>query len=855
VYKFLSSYAGSQTFTTTTAPSLNTANSDITTADFNGDGGVDYAVVTFSGGNYYYVVYLNNLDGTFTTSHNANFGSFNAYSGDIAAADFDGDGDQDIVVAYGNSSNSCGVFWYANNGSGVFGSANTINLTVSSNCWAATVRAADMDGDGDKDVVTSMYKSTAPSYNVAVALNNGTGTFATSVLYSSPGTPNLPSYALELVDVDADNDMDVVADTGGGNIGIYKNNGSGVLAAAVTSGLVSSITSLTSGDFDGDGDKDIAASVAGTTYLSRNNGTGTYTSWQTISMGGTDIKAADFNGDSRVDLVLSTAGTGEIKIALNKNIATGLFNTPVTYAAGTGTSSDIAVADLNNDSNNDVIIVNTGASATTSAVGLFYGSYTTPYSQEATTSALSVQVATPNVGGLYIKAAANQLADIVDIQNSSGTSLLTVGATGNLTTTGSATIGTGLTVQNGVTNLTSTVASTTALNVTADSATGYAATIANSNTANTADGLLIKLGVANASRATTNYFIGFSDSAGTVAGKIQGGANAVAYTTTLADYAEYFRADPTDLPIAGELVTLDSSRESGVHRATATDVFAGVISTNPGFIGNGPICYANDEDCDANYAKTNVLVALVGQVPLKTNNEGGIINIGDPLGGSSTPGVATKAMNGNIVGYALTTPDANGVVQVLIRPSSVNQSQDLQAGTITADTMELSASALISGNLNVSGSTTLANLTVTGDAQVQGNLVVAGNITTQNITVNGHIITAGDAPVVATGVGAGIEDMINNIAAPVVVIEGNDTSGTVTVTVGKDTAADELAQITFSQAFGGKPRVVLTPGNRDAVKLNAYYDASNASATGFRIMSDIAPEVGKTYVFTYYIVE
>jgi hypothetical protein len=73
-------------------------------------------------------------------------------------------------------------------------------------------------------------------------------------------------------------------------------------------------------------------------------------------------------------------------------------------------------------------------------------------------------------------------------------------------------------------------------------ATDYISRIYNSNTANTADGLLISLGVANASRATTNYFIGFSDGAGTVAGKIQGGASAVAYTTTAADLAEFFPA-------------------------------------------------------------------------------------------------------------------------------------------------------------------------------------------------------------------------------------------------------------------------------------------------------------------------
>jgi hypothetical protein len=201
-----------------------------------------------------------------------------------------------------------------------------------------------------------------------------------------------------------------------------------------------------------------------------------------------------------------------------------------------------------------------------------------------------------------------------------------------------------------------TTTATQRLTVQDAQATGYVARIYNSNTTNTADGLLISLGVANGSRGTGNYFIGFSNGAGTVAGKIQGGASAVAYTTTAADLAEFFPiADMREKPEEGEIVSLDMSNERKVVRADSQKVPFGIVSTNPGFVGNGPICEHEDNNCDENYAEGNVLVSLIGQVPLKVSDELGAINVGDSITISpSHPGFGAKARFGDrAVGYAL----------------------------------------------------------------------------------------------------------------------------------------------------------------------------------------------------------
>ena len=404
--------------------------------------------------------------------------------------------------------------------------------------------------------------------------------------------------------------------------------------------------------------------------------------------------------------------------------------------------------------------------------------------------------------------------------------------------------------------------------------TGYAMRINNTSTATSAgtpasssDGLLIQIGTANASRTTGNYFIGFADSTGTVAGKIQGGASAVAYTTSGADYAEYFRAPQADMPVAGELVALDATEDKAVVRAGSNSQvpLAGIVSTNPGFIGNGPLCQQDDKDCDNNYAKYNALVALNGQVPTKVNTSNGPIARGDPITVSTTPGEGAKATgSGYIVGYAMEPlATGSGTIQVLVRPQyhSHSQAQELQGNglnitgnaTLSGD-MVVGGNITAAGNLNVSGPTTLTSLTVNGNVVIAGNLTVQ-NVTVANLTVNGHIITAGNAPVATVGSNAGQADAQNNIAAPAVNIEGNDTSGTITVVAGANTGAGELAKLTFTNPFGTKPRVVFSPANRDSAKLGAYYDSGFTTNGGFSIMTDQAPEAGKTYSFTYFIVQ
>ena len=182
-----------------------------------------------------------------------------------------------------------------------------------------------------------------------------------------------------------------------------------------------------------------------------------------------------------------------------------------------------------------------------------------------------------------------------------------------------------------------------------------------------------------------------------------------------------------------------------------------------------------------------------------------------------------------------------------LQPSS-NQILDLTNGGTIQGNLN------VVGNLNVTGPVTMKSLTVTDDVVIAGNLTVQ-NITVANITVNGHIITAGNTPTTTIGTAAGSADTLNNIAAPIANIEGNDTSGTITIVAGANTVDGELAKVSFTNPFGAKPRIVFSPANRDSAKVGAYYDSSLTTNNSFSIMADQAPQAGKTYTFTYWITQ
>ena len=132
----------------------------------------------------------------------------------IAYGDLNRDGTIDLITV---SFLDDRVYWYPNNGNGTFAARRTISTTADG---ATSVFVADLDGDGDLDVVSSYLDDTIAWYE-----NNGAATPAFTLHTISTTADGATSVIA--VDLDRDGDMDVVSTSFLDNkIAWYKNDGS-----------------------------------------------------------------------------------------------------------------------------------------------------------------------------------------------------------------------------------------------------------------------------------------------------------------------------------------------------------------------------------------------------------------------------------------------------------------------------------------------------------------------------------------------------------------------------------------------------------------------------------------------------
>jgi hypothetical protein len=219
----------------------------VATGDFNGDGKIDLAVVDQTDDSF--SILLGNGDGTFQKHVDT---SLSARPSFVIVGDFNQDGKADLAIP--ESGNNVAIL--LGNGDGTFSAPLLLNVGNDPN----QVAAGDFNGDGILDLSVTLADASA----IAIAAGNGDGTFGTSQNY----TTTSPAAGIVLGDFDGDGILDVavteIPSSGpSASIGILRGNGDGTFKKALNalpSGALTEIGSyVAAGDFNRDGRLDLVA--------------------------------------------------------------------------------------------------------------------------------------------------------------------------------------------------------------------------------------------------------------------------------------------------------------------------------------------------------------------------------------------------------------------------------------------------------------------------------------------------------------------------------------------------------------------------------------------------------------------
>ncbi len=255
--------------------------------------------------------------------------------------------------------------------------------------FATSVAAADLNGDGKLDAVLANLCTSAACVGgglIDVLLGRGDGTFQTALSYNPGG---YYSVSITIADVNGDGKPDLVvlngcstsecATTDHSLVGILLGNGDGTFQDALTysSGgeAANAYGPAAVADVNGDGKPDIivanynycgsSCTTDGSVGVLLGNGDGTFQPVMTYDSGGigaTSAAVTDVNGDGKPDVVVANicsgacTGSGDVGVLLGNG--DGTFQAAVIYPSGGIAAVSVAVADINGDGRPDIAVAN-----------------------------------------------------------------------------------------------------------------------------------------------------------------------------------------------------------------------------------------------------------------------------------------------------------------------------------------------------------------------------------------------------------------------------------------------------------------------------------------------------------------
>ncbi|MGB9178835.1 MAG: FG-GAP-like repeat-containing protein, partial [Pyrinomonadaceae bacterium] len=293
------------------------------------------------------------------------------------AADFNGDGKQDLAVA------GLDVEILLGNGDGSFQTGAKYPVVVGFAGIPQSIIKGDFNNDGKLDIAMSLN---APN-QVGVLLGNGDGTFAQLTRFptNSGGTPT----SLVAADFNLDGKLDLMTsdeiDCSSScvvtrTVTLFLGSGDGSFNTTQHIDVGPAPTNLATGDFNLDGIADVAVTAsAGKVFTLIGNGDGSFRQLPDIQIiqfaDNTDVEVGDFNGDAIQDLAVAV--DSESKTAILLGSGDGTFGAPsLIVDIRQQRPASLTLADINRDGKLDIVLGHSfccEGGADLGAFGILYG--------------------------------------------------------------------------------------------------------------------------------------------------------------------------------------------------------------------------------------------------------------------------------------------------------------------------------------------------------------------------------------------------------------------------------------------------------------------------------------------------
>ncbi|MEP6993124.1 MAG: FG-GAP-like repeat-containing protein [Acidobacteriota bacterium] len=312
----------------------------IAAGDFDGDTNTDLAV------GYYSEIYilLGHGDGTFDPPVEYSIGGGQIVA--IQTGTFDANASLDLAAVDFGSGGRVTILLGA--GDGTFGPATSFSAP-----GAQALTTGDFDDDGKIDLASSNFSLGT----VSVLAGAGDGTFDPPVSFLAGANPS----GIAAADLDGDGNLDLVTSTNG-FISVLLGDGNRTFQAALQYSTGVSSGQVAVADFDGDGIPDVAAAALSGGYFGSGGvsvlagqGDGSFGP-PAVYIGGVSssgLAVGDLNGDSLPDLVTADPDQQAVTVFLDQT-GGSLFAAPLSSVQAIPSPVTFAQADFDGDGFTDL---------------------------------------------------------------------------------------------------------------------------------------------------------------------------------------------------------------------------------------------------------------------------------------------------------------------------------------------------------------------------------------------------------------------------------------------------------------------------------------------------------------------